>query len=54
MLQVRRAHRRETEPPLYRVVLSRRLLRPSNRIIHDCCQYGCSRRWQRPGRPDLD
>ncbi|KAH3791349.1 hypothetical protein DPMN_144832 [Dreissena polymorpha] len=54
MLQVRRAHRRETEPPLYRVILSRRLLRPSNRIIHDCCQYRCSMRWQRPGRPDLD
>ncbi|XP_052221477.1 uncharacterized protein LOC127838014 isoform X2 [Dreissena polymorpha] len=43
MLQVRRAHRRETEPPLYRVVLSRRLLRPSNRIVHDCCKYRCSR-----------
>ncbi|KAH3787559.1 hypothetical protein DPMN_165685 [Dreissena polymorpha] len=54
MLQVKRAHRRETEPPLYRVVLSRRLLRPSNRIVHDCCQYRCSRRWQRPSRPDLD
>ncbi|KAH3821331.1 hypothetical protein DPMN_123094 [Dreissena polymorpha] len=54
MLQVRRATRRETKPPLYRVVLSRSLLRTSNRIIHDCCQYGCNRRWQRHGRPDLD
>ncbi|XP_052220824.1 clumping factor A-like [Dreissena polymorpha] len=54
MLQVRRAHRRETEPPLYQMVLSRRLLRPSNRIVHDCCKYRCSRSWQRPGRPDLD
>ncbi|KAH3716819.1 hypothetical protein DPMN_059548 [Dreissena polymorpha] len=44
-----RARKRHTKPPL-----NRRLLRPSNQILHDCCESGYSRKWRHPCRPDLD